>query len=144
MQKGLCENSKVNWVLLFFDGHGRKRIQQKHFFHSSTMLASRGSIANAAISPGSKNHVTRTHPALQPKRLQIMDMMVMMALPDLNIDLLMMTMLVIWITMHLNSQGFDEPPAPYLRSIPFLFSAVLLMFGLAFQDKITPPAGLRV
>ena len=40
--------------------------------------------------------------------------MMMMALPELNIDLLMMTMLVIWITMHMNSQGFDEPPAPYL------------------------------
>ena len=38
----------------------------------------------------------------------------MMALPELNIDLLIMTMLVIWITMHMNSQGFDEPPAPYL------------------------------
>ena len=38
----------------------------------------------------------------------------MMALPELNIDLLMMTMLVIRITMHMNSQGFDEPPAPYL------------------------------
>ena len=70
--------------------------------------------------------------------------MMMMALPELNIDLLMMTMLVIWITMHLNSQGFDEPPAPYLRSIPFLFSAVLLMFGLAFLNNITPPPGLQV
>ena len=79
---------------------------QPLFYHKET--------ANAAISPGSKNHVTRKHPALQPKRLQIMDMMMMMALPELNIDLLMMTMLVIWITMHMNSQGFDEPPAPYL------------------------------
>ena len=40
-----------------------------------------------------------------------MMMMMMIALPELNIALLMMTMLVMWIAMHMNSQGFDEPPA---------------------------------
>ena len=50
--------------------------QEIHRHHKET--------ANAAISPGSKNHVTRKHNALQPKRLQIMDMMMMMAVPELN------------------------------------------------------------
>ena len=69
--------SLVNWILLFFAYHGRTRVQQKRFFLSSTRLASDGSIPNAARSPGSKNHVTRTHRALQPKQLQIVHMMMM-------------------------------------------------------------------
>ena len=57
-------------------------------------ITSRGSVPNAAKSPGSKNHVTRLHTTLQPKRLQIVQLMMVMALTELNFALLMMTMLV--------------------------------------------------
>ena len=68
----------------------------------------------------------------------------MMAPPNLNVDLLMINMLMIWITLHLDSRGFNEPSAPCLRRIPLVFSAVLLMFELTMQNKTKSTPGLQV
>ena len=57
-------------------------------------ITSRGSIPNAAKSPGSKNHVTRLHTTLEPKHLHIVNFMLMLALTELDLALLKMTMLV--------------------------------------------------